>query len=136
MPKTFRFKCPKCGDVSDSPAGAVCKKCNTVLQGTDGAYLQIYRMGSPIGFAGGFGIYINGQPYGFIGNRQSIRIPLPYGKYTLHFAAGLNRRCEDVLVELTPEQPKSFVKVHMRVGFWSNKFVPEFAREEDMPPMD
>lgn len=136
MPKTLRFKCPKCGNVSDSPLGAPCRKCNTILTDCGGSYLQIYRMGSPLGIAGGFGIYLNNQPYGYIGNRQSVRIPLPYGTYQLHVAVGMNRRCEDLLVELTPDRPKAFVKVHMNPGFFSNKFVPEFAREEDMPPMD
>ena len=136
MPKTLRFRCPKCGDVTDSPYGVPCRKCGTPLVGFGDSYIQIYRMGNFFGAASGMGIYINNLPFGSIGNRQSIMIPLPYGSYNLHFVQGISRRCEDLVVHLTPENPHGFVKVHMRPGVFSNTYVPEFARPEEMPPMD
>ncbi len=136
MPKTLRFRCPKCGDVTDSPYGVPCRKCGTPLVGFGNSYIQIYRMGNFLGAGAGMGLYINGLDFGALGNRQSIMIPLPLGSYNLHFVMGMSRRCEDIVVNLTPENPQSFVKVHMVPGFWVNKFVPEIVRPEEMPPMD
>ena len=133
----YRFKCPHCGTVSDIPVGAnLCPSCSKELSVTNEGFVQIYRMGSPLGIAVGYGIYINGVPYGHIANTQSIRIPLPYGTYNFHFTCGMTRKCVDVTAVLTPDAPAAFVKARIVPGFWTNKIVAELARPDEMPPLD
>jgi len=132
----LRFKCPSCGTVSDLPINSICPKCKQPIPVPGMGCVQIYRMGSPIGMAVGFAIYINGEPYGHIANKESIRIPLAYGTYSFHFACGMNRKCQDLTVILTPEEPAAYMKVHMKAGFWSNTFIPELSTFEEMPPIN
>lgn len=130
----LRFKCA-CGHVVDTTPGAVCPKCSCPLPPPAPSYVQIYRMGSPIGVAVGYGVYVNGIPFGHLANKQSIRIPLPYGTYTLHFTCGMTRKCEDLTVMLSPAYAVAFVKAHIKAGFWSNTIIAEFADPSTMPPM-
>ena len=95
--------------------------------------ISIYRKGSPLGIAGGFGLYLNGEPYGHIGNRETVKIPVAFGTYTLHVAAGMNRKCTDLIINVTPENPLAYTKVWMKPGFWTNSFVIEPASAEEMP---
>ena len=133
----LRFKCKYCSTVSDlSPASPVCPKCGQTVEGYEGGFIQIYRMGSPVGIAVGYGTYINGEPYGHIANTQSVRIPLPYGTYNLHFTCGMTRRCQDVAVTLSPESPAAYVKARIKMGFWTNKIIAEEVDASTMPPMN
>lgn len=132
MAKVYRIKC-SCGEVSNVYPGSTCPKCKQPINLPPDGIIYLYRKGSPLGIAGGFGIYINGQPYGFIGNRETVRIPLPYGSYNLHIASGMNRRCNDFVINLTPENRQAFMKVWMRPGFWTNSFVLEPSVPEEMP---
>ena len=132
MSNLFRVKC-NCGHVMNAQYGQLCPKCNMPLPFYPDALITLYRKGSPLGIAGGFGVYLDGQPYGYIGNRETIKIPVPYGAHTLHIAAGMNRRCNDMQVILTPEQRFAYFKVWMRPGFWTNSFVLEAARPDEMP---
>lgn len=131
----FRVKCPACGQVSDIAGDSPCSKCKNPLAVPTEGGVQIYRMGSPVGIAVGYGIYINGQPYGHLANKESVRIPLPYGIYTFHFTCGMTRRCQDVTVALTPENRVAYIKARIKMGFWTNKIIAEEAKAEDMPPM-
>ena len=70
---------------------------------------------------------------GHIGNRETIRIPVRYGSYNLHVASGMNRRCNDIVINITPESPHAFMKVRMKMGFWTNSFVLEPANPNEMP---
>ncbi|MBQ9848817.1 MAG: hypothetical protein IJO64_07160 [Clostridia bacterium] len=135
MPSKFRFCCPNCKEIFDAPANAFCPKCKQPVSVPEGGMIQIYRKGSPLGVADGFGIYLNGQPCGFIGNKETVCIPLPYGRYTVHIARGMNRKCNDPVVDLTPQNPVSYMKVYMKPGFWSNSFVLEPSTPEEMPPV-
>jgi hypothetical protein len=110
--------------------------CGQTVEGYEGGFIQIYRMGSPIGIAAGYGTYINENPYGYIANKESVRIPLPFGTYTFHFTCGMTRKCEDLTVTLSPENPEAFMKVHIVAGFWTNKIVVEAADRSEMPEMD
>ena len=132
----LRFKCPSCGKVVDSAPNTVCPKCSHPMPPLAPGFVQIYRMGSPIGVAVGYGIYINGEPFGHIANKESVRIPLPYGTYTFHFTCGMTRKCEDLTVVLSPASPMAFIKAHIKPGFWTNKIIAEFADPSTMPPMD
>lgn len=136
MSLLLRMKCPSCKHVDNLPAGAKCPSCGADMPAVGDSFIQIYRMGSPIGIAVGYGVYINGEPYGHVANKESIRIPLPFGTYNLHLTCGMTRRCKDLTVTLTEESPKAFVKAHIRPGFWTNTIVPEPAEEKDMPPLD
>ena len=128
----FRIKC-NCGLVQDAAAGAVCPQCKQPINFPQGGMIYLYRKGSPMGVAGGFGIYINGTPLGLIGNKQTVAIPVGFGTYNLHIAAGMNRKCKDLTCTLTPENRFANAKVWMKPGFWSNSFVIEPAAAEEMP---
>lgn len=133
MSKLLRVKCAACGEVTNAAPGSLCSKCRQPLHFIPDGLLTLYRMGSPLGVAGGFGLYIDGQPMGYIGNRELLRIPLTYGIHTLHIAAGMSRKCEDLVMNITPENRFAYAKVWMRPGFWANSFVIETARPEEMP---
>lgn len=132
MPRTLRVKCA-CGHVLNTMPGCTCPKCKQPLQISEEGAIYLYRKGSPLGIAGGFGIYINGEPMGYIGNRETVCIPLPYGVYNLHVAAGMNRRCNDFQINLSPQNRCVYTKVWMRPGVWTNSFVLETARPDEMP---
>lgn len=131
----FRVKCSSCGNVCDIASDTVCPKCKNALTIPKDGGVQIYRMGSPVGIAVGYGTYINGQPYGHIGNKESVKIPLAYGTYTFHFTCGMTRKCQDVTVEITPENRFAYIKARIKMGFWTNKIIAELVKLEDMPPM-
>ena len=131
----LRFKCKYCSTVSDlSPANPVCPKCGQTVEGYEGGFVQIYRMGSPVGIAVGYGTYINGEPYGHIANTQSVRIPLPYGTYNLHFTCGMTRRCQDVVVTLSPESPAAYVKAPSKWDFGPTRSSPSRSTPPPCPP--
>ena len=129
----FRMKCPNCAEVFNTGNDTFCPKCRNPMTVRQPALLQLYRMGNFVGCAGGFGIYINGEPYGHIGNKESLRFPLPYGSYRLHIAVGMSRKCEDLCFTLSPENPVVYAKTYMKPGFWSNSFVVTAARPDEMP---
>ena len=113
----LRLKCPSCGEVMNAAGFCNCTKCGTPIRYNGWGMLQIYRMGSPVSIAAGYGIYLDGQPYGHLANKESIRIPLPMGTHTLHMTCGMTRRCEDLTFTLTPEAPAAYVKASIRMGF-------------------
>ncbi len=127
MAAKIRIKCPHCGEASNVHAGsaAVCPECQKPVPAVSEGWLYLYRQGSPLGIAGGFGIYLNNVPYGYIGNKELLCMPLPFGTYNIHCAAGMNRKCVDMQVTLTPENPMAYAKVYMKAGFWTNSFVVE-----------
>ncbi|MBE6681359.1 MAG: hypothetical protein E7600_03620 [Ruminococcaceae bacterium] len=126
MSAKVRIKCPYCGDVSNLHEGeTTCNKCRNQLGVNSGGSIYLYRQGSAYGCAGGFSIYINGEAYGSIGNKELLRIPLGYGTYNIHCAAGMSRSCRDLLVTVTPENPVAYTKVYIKPGFWTNSFVVE-----------
>ncbi len=130
----FRLKCPKCGEVMDVHEAQLCKKCGTMLEiPTDGC-IQLYRMGSPMGVAVGMGVYLNGIPYGHLANKQSIRIPLNAGSYTLHVTHTTIRRCNDPVFQI--EAGSGILhccKAHIKMGFVKNSIVIETAPLSEMP---
>lgn len=132
MARIFRMKCPNCGNVVNLTATSTCK-CGTLLPVEQPAAISLYRMGNFMGAANAFGIYLNEQPFGKIGNRESLTFPLPYGQYKLHIVCGMNRKCNDPIINLTPEDPHVCLKVHMNMGFFQNKFVIERVDPATMP---
>ncbi len=129
----YRVKCKSCGTVQDIAGDAACAKCRAPVASKSDGMIQMYRMGSPFGVAAGYGVYINGEPYGHIANTQSIRIPLPFGSYKLHCTCGATRKCNDLVVNVTPEFPNAYVKARICTGFWSNHIAIEPASPESMP---
>lgn len=132
MANLLRAKC-SCGNVVNAMPGNLCPKCRQPLVFSEEGCIFLYRKGSPYGVAGGFGIYLNGEPYGYIGNRETVRIPLPYGTYTLHVAVGMSRKCTDLVINLTPENRCAYAKVWIKPGFWANSFVVEPSTAEEIP---
>lgn len=128
----LRIKCPKCGKVMDITAPTICPGCNTPLQAFPGT-IQVYRMGSPIGVANGYGVYINGNPFGHIGNTETVAYTLPFGTYTFHMTCGMIRKCKDITVTITPESPVAFLKGRIKPGFWAHSIVIEQCTAADMP---
>ncbi len=78
MTGRFRVRCPGCGNVTDINTDIPCPKCGNTLAPM-GAEIKLYRMGSPIGVAIGFGVYIDGQPCGHIGNKETVSYSVPFG---------------------------------------------------------
>ena len=134
MAKKLRVKCA-CGEVANVTPGTQCGRCRRPIDIHEDGMITLYRKGSPIGIAGGFGLYIDGEPMGHIGNKETLHIPLKYGTHTLHIATGLNRKCNDYTFTLTPEVRRVFAKVWMRSGFWTNSFVIEVATPDEMPEL-
>ena len=126
MAAKIRFKCPNCGEVANyHNAGEACAKCKQPLIDPCEGKIYVYRQGSPLGIASGFGLYFNNEPFGHIGNKELLCFPLKYGTYNIHCAAGMSRRCRDLLVTISPEAPNAYVKVFTKPGFWTNSFVVE-----------
>ena len=107
---TVRHCCQQ-GHVFDGTEDQVtCPKCNSPLN--KGGYIQLYRMGNFMGMAVGMGVYVDEIPYGHIGNKQSIRISVPYGTHKLHVTHTTTRSCNDPLITITPEMPYAWCKCH------------------------
>ena len=133
MAKHYRVKCSKCGEIINLPGSGPCPKCGALLSVDAPASISLYRMGNFVGSANGFGIYVNEVPFGAIGNRESLVLPLPYGSYKLHVVCGMNRKCNDPVVTLSPEDPRVCMKVHMKMGFVQNTFLLERVDPSTMP---
>lgn len=130
----YRLKCPKCGETQDANGSQLCKKCGTMIEMPTDGCIQLYRMGNFNGACAGMGIYLNGEPYGQIGNKQSIRIPLHAGTYKMHIVQNLSRRCNNPIIEIEAgSQMLQCFKVHMKMGFLSNTMVIERAHFSEMP---
>ena len=115
----LRTKCMKCGTVQDIQGPTVCTGCGEQLM-PQAATVSVYRKGSPIGAAMGFGVYINDQPFGHIAATESVTFTLPYGTYKFHMTCGATRRCKDMVVTLSPEFSSGYLRAAMKAGFWSN----------------
>ena len=133
MAITYRIKCPACGHVFDTHFVVPCPKCGAQQPVVNQAMLRLYRMGNFFGSAGGFGIYINGQPFGHIGNTQCISIPLPFGTYTLHMSAGMTKSDPDLTMTLHPGAPLACVKARLQPGAWRGTIKFEIASPAEMP---
>ena len=124
-----RHVCPN-GHVTDSNGiQTVCPSCGAPLQ--SGGIIQIYRMGSFAGMAVGMGIYIDDVPCGHLGNKQSIRISVPYGAHKVHMTHTTTRACNDPIFNITPEYPYVWCKAHFAAaGF---RIAIEPASPDSMP---
>ena len=128
MSAKIRIKCPYCGEaINVQSAADSCSKCRQPLGVEEEGSIYIYRQGSPYGIASGFGLYVNGQPYGYIGNKELLRLPVKFGTYNLHAALGMSRKCRDLSVTISPENPVVYTKVYIKPGFWTNSFVIEYV---------
>ena len=127
MEAKIRVKCPHCGEVVNIRSEQdACPKCRAQMEIPNEGSIYIYRQGSVYGVAGGFGLFINGDAHGYIGNKELLRFPVKYGTYTLHSAVGMSRKCRDLEVTVSPEKPEVYTKVYIKPGFWANSFVIEY----------
>ncbi len=128
MAAKIRIKCPICGKAENiTHNGAICPSCKNPVSFPPQGCIYIYRQGSPYGIAGGFGLFLNTVPYGYIGNKELLCIPLPFGTYNIHSAVGMSRKCQDLQVTITPQNPVVYTKVYIKPGFWGNSFVVEYV---------
>lgn len=126
MAANIRIKCPHCAEATNVlSVSDLCPNCKRPLGLTEEGSIYIYRQGSPYGIAGGFGIYLNGEPYGHIGNKELLRLPLKFGTYLIHSAVGMSRKCQDLQVTISPQNPVAYTKIFIKPGFWTNSFVVE-----------
>lgn len=126
MTAKLRVKCPHCGTAENVfSVNDICPKCKNPMNAPAQGNIYIYRQGSFYGVAGAFGLYLNGEPYGHIGNKELLCLPLPFGTYTIHSAVGMSRKCRDLIVTISPENPVAYTKVYIKPGFWTNSFVVE-----------
>ena len=126
---TVRYRCPN-GHVFDgSDAQTACPTCGAPLP--KGGFIHVYRMGNYMGMAVGMGVYVDDMPYGHIGNKQSIRISVPYGPHKLHMTHTTTRACNDPVFNITPQYPHICCKAHFsKAGF---KIMIEPASPDSMP---
>lgn len=129
----YRAICPSCKRAVNIPNDEPCPHCHNQITLPRGGLLKIYRMGNFVGVASAVSIYLNNTAYGRIGNKETVQIPLPFGSYLVHLAMGMNRKCNDPVVELTPQNPVSCLKMHVRVGVFVNTMVLEPADPSAMP---
>ena len=114
MEAKIRVKCPICNEVTNvNSVTDPCPKCHQPMSTGEEGSIYIYRQGSFYGVAGGFGLFLNGQAYGYIGNKELLRIPVKFGTYNIHSAVGMSRKCRDLQVTVTPENPVVFTKVYI-----------------------
>ena len=126
MSATIRVRCANCGEtINVSNINDPCPECRKSLGVQEDGNIYLYRKGAFTGIANGFGVYINNQGYGHIGNRELLRIPVKYGTYNIHVVCGMNRKCHDLQVTISPENPVVYTRTYMKTGFWSNKFFVE-----------
>ena len=128
----LRTKCPQCKTVQDIQGATQCTNCGNPLMPQAGT-ISVYRKGSPIGAAMGFGVYINDQPFGHIAATESVTFTLPYGTYKFHMTCGATRRCKDMMVTISPEFPTAYLRAAMKSGFWSNTILIDPMKPEEFP---
>lgn len=133
MAALWRTKCPVCGQAVDVTGNNPCPKCGSNFTLPSDGFIQIYRMGSPLGIAAGFGIYINNVPIGYVANKQTIKIPVNFGTYNIHITCGMTRRCEDITVQITENNRFSYIKARIKPGFLTNTIICENSSANDMP---
>ena len=132
----YRGLCPNCKKVYDLPDDCPCPQCGTQIVLPREGLLQIYRMGQFVGGAVPAGIYLNGQPYGYVPIKGTVQIPLPFGKYVVHMTVAMTRRANDPMITLSPENPVVCLKAHVKMGAFSNTFIIEPADPATMPPVE
>ena len=126
MAAKTRIVCPHCKKAENvRDLNVPCPACGRPLDIPQEGVIYIYRQGSFYGIAGGFGIYLNEQPFGYIGNKELLRIPVKYGTYNIHCAVGMSRKCRDMQVTVSPQNRAVYAKVYIKPGAWANSFVVE-----------
>ena len=118
----IRVRCTACGNVADVQDDTACPKCKAALPQPAG-YVKLYRMGNFVGSAAGIGLYIDGTPTGYIGNRQTLWVRIPYGNHTLHCAMQMARKCNDPVVSINEEHPVMGFRLAIKMGMFVNSFM-------------
>ncbi|MCR4617377.1 MAG: hypothetical protein K5669_04215 [Lachnospiraceae bacterium] len=129
----MRYRCPNGHVFNGDENTKVCPECSAALALENCGAIQLYRMGNMMGMAVGMGIYIDEVPYGHIGNKESIRIVLPFGDHKIHVTHSTTRNCNDPVITLSAEAPIAYMKCHL--GAMGFKIVVEPANPAEMPPI-
>ena len=88
----LRLKCPSCGEVMNAAGFCNCTKCGTPIRYNGGECCRSTAWAPRSASRQATAFYLDGQPYGHLANKESIRIPLPMGTHTLHMTCGTTRR--------------------------------------------
>lgn len=140
MSTLLRFKCPNCGRVQDVPGNGPCRKCRVMITLPPDGVIQIYRIGVPYGMAYRMKIYLNDIPLGYLGNTESIRIPVPYGHYkiymklpdrSMHRSTGIIQE-----FDITPNNRYVFFKTQINPGYSNDTVYLEPTTADQMPPLN
>ena len=127
----FRYRC-ECGNVYDSAeTKAACPSCKKENSTENCGIVQLYRLGNYVGMLVGLGLYVDGQPYGHIKNKGSIKLVVPYGEHQLHATLSACRESTQPVINLTPETPELYFKVETPIMGGKIGFNP--AEKESMP---
>ncbi len=132
----LRVLCSSCNAVNETTGGGSinCSQCGRPFTLPVEGVIRLYRMGSPMGMAVGFGIYIDDKPCGYIGNTESLSIPIGPGRHTLYMRMrGQPTRSEVTTFTVTPTDRVFCFKVHIKTGFWKGTLVIERVRDSEMP---
>lgn len=132
MNNLLRVKCPKCQKVQDINGVTPCE-CGFTLEPQQGTVV-LYRKGHPSGAMLGAGVYIDGQPFGHLAATETAAFSLPFGTHTFRMTLGAIRRCKDITVTITPENPVAYIRGAVKMGFWSNSMILTPSSPAEMPP--
>ena len=94
--------------------------------------LVIFRQGAYMGCNKNFDIYLNEQPYGEVACKDKVELELEYGAYTIHFTCGKTKKCKDITIELTQEEPIVYIKTYVKALMWKNVIYIEKCQEKDI----
>ena len=140
MSTLLRFKCPKCGKVQDVSGNGPCRKCSVVISLPEDGAIQIYRTGFPMGRIGSLmELYLNDIDLGLLKHGESIRIPVPYGHYTLRMKILDNAVTNNIGIpqefDISPNNRYVFFTTKIVPGGWNNtvQLIPVTA--DQMPPL-
>ncbi len=140
MSKLLRFKCPNCGKVQDVQGDGPCWKCHTMVTLPPDGVIQIYRMSSCGGIGRSMEIFLNGIRLGILKYDDTIRIPVPYGHYSvlMKFLDHKLSKYKGVGLEfdVTPYNRIVYLKAARVIpGYGTNTTILEPATAEEMRPL-
>lgn len=129
----YRYLCQKCNKLyTTTTEGGICD-CGAAQDMTGYGSITLYRMGSPLGCAVPMDIHFNGNGYGSLVNKECVKIFVPYGSYTVHVALGMNRKCNDLVFDVTENTKDAYVKAAIKAGLITNKIRLTECTAADMP---
>jgi hypothetical protein len=127
----YRYRC-SCGHVYDNAGtSAACPKCKQENSTEGCGIAQIYRLGNYVGSLVKMGLYVDEEPYGYIANRGSIKLVIPYGEHQLSATLNRTKTPKPPVINLTPEQPEVYYKT--AIDLFATEIAFKDADKDSMP---